>query len=97
MPFTSIYPTDPRTNPWNFCYKILKIGSFEKLSFFESANLDYFFQFFFFSVARMGQNFDDYPGFQPKTTHPNILGGSVDVQIVYFMDENLARFNRKYL
>ena len=44
----------------------------------------------------MGRNFDDHPRFQPKTTHPNILGGSVDVQIVYFMDENLAQFNRKY-
>ena len=26
----------------------------------------------------------------------NILGGSLDVQIVYFMDENLPQFDRKY-
>ena len=26
MPFASIYPTHPRTNPWNFCKNILRIG-----------------------------------------------------------------------
>ena len=26
MPFTSINPTNPRTNPWNFGQKILRIG-----------------------------------------------------------------------
>ena len=40
MPFVSIYPTDPRTNPTQFCEKILKIDSFEKRSFFESAILE---------------------------------------------------------
>ena len=33
MPFASIYPTDPRTNPWNFCEKILRIGGFENSVF----------------------------------------------------------------
>ena len=37
MPFTSIYSTNPRTNPWNFDEKILRIGRVEKLSFFELA------------------------------------------------------------
>ena len=37
MPFASINPKNPRTNPWNFWKKILRIGGFEKLSFFESA------------------------------------------------------------
>ena len=37
MPFPSIYPTDPRTNPAQFCEKILRIDGFEKCSFFESA------------------------------------------------------------
>jgi hypothetical protein len=48
----------------------LRIGGFENLSFFDSAIL-----IFFYSksvkgswLARMGQNFDDYPGFQAKTT-----------------------------
>ena len=35
--FPSINPTNPRTNPWNFHKKKLRIGNFEKLSFFESA------------------------------------------------------------
>ena len=45
MPFSSIYPTDPRTNSWNFRKKIFRIGSFEKLSFFESAIKKNFFCF----------------------------------------------------
>jgi hypothetical protein len=28
MPFASIYLTNPRTNPWNFCKKILRISVF---------------------------------------------------------------------
>ena len=34
--------------------------------------------------------------FSQKQPTQTFLGGSVDVQIVYFMDENLAQFNRKY-
>ena len=37
MPFASIYPTDARTNPWNFREKVLRIGGEKKLSLFESA------------------------------------------------------------
>ena len=71
MPFASINPSNPRTNPWNFHKKILRIGDFEKCTFFESAILNFFFQekIFFFAffpwklvkvywLARMGQNFD---------------------------------------
>ena len=36
MPFVSINPTNPRTNLWNFRKIFLRIGDFEKLSFFES-------------------------------------------------------------
>ena len=61
---------------------ILRIGYFEKLSFFESAILDFFSsknKHFASSprklvkvswVSRMGRNFDDYPSFQPKIIHP---------------------------
>jgi hypothetical protein len=52
MPFASIYCTIQRYNPWKKNSKKLRIEGVENLSFF----------------ARMGQNFDDYPGFQPKTT-----------------------------
>ena len=44
MPFASINPTNPRTNLWNFCEKILRIGDFEKWAFFESAILNFFFE-----------------------------------------------------
>ena len=33
MPFASINPTNPRTNPWNFWKKILRIGGAGKLTF----------------------------------------------------------------
>ena len=43
MPFASINPTSPRTDPWNFHKKILRIGDFEKWPFFESAILNIIF------------------------------------------------------
>ena len=43
MSFTSINPTNPRTNPWNFYEKILRISGAGKLPFFESAILIFFF------------------------------------------------------
>ena len=77
MSFASINSTIPRINPCNFHKNILKVGDFEKLSFFESAILFLFFKknnaFFLLHphenqsvswAARMGRNFDDYPGFQ---------------------------------
>ena len=80
MLFASIYCKNPRNNSWNFLRKKLRIGGVENLSFlswpfwikweketnkqakspWKSVNI--------YRVARMGQNFDDYPGFQPKTT-----------------------------
>ena len=47
MPFASINPTNPRSNRLNFLEIFLRIADFEKLSFFESAILIFFFQFFF--------------------------------------------------
>ena len=43
MPFASINPTNPRTDPWNFHKKILRIDRVEKWPFFESAILIFFF------------------------------------------------------
>ena len=71
MPFASINST----NSWNFYKKILRIGDFEKLSFFESAILKIFLQNFFFASFPwksaqiymeewIGRNFDVFPGFQ---------------------------------
>ena len=48
MPFAWINPTNQRTNLWNFREKILRIGDFENLSFFESAILIFFFKTIFF-------------------------------------------------
>jgi hypothetical protein len=90
MPFASINPTNPRTNPWNFHKQILRIGDFEKCTFFESAILNFFFQkkkFFFaffqwklvkvYWLARMAQNFDQAKRDNTFWPTPNILGGSV--------------------
>ena len=60
MLFASINTINPRTNPWKFREKILRIGSFENLSFFESAILIFFFASFpwksvkVYRLARMG-------------------------------------------
>ena len=48
MPFASIYPFYPRTNPLNFGKKILRIGGVEK--FFESTILTFFSNSFFYSI-----------------------------------------------
>ena len=48
MPFASINPTIPRTNPRNFGGNCSAFGEVEKLSFFESAILNFFFQKKFF-------------------------------------------------
>ena len=90
MPFASINPTNPRTNPWNFHKKILRIGDFEKCTFFESAILNFFFSeknifFAFFPwklvkvywLARMGQNFHQVKRDNTFWPMPNILKGSV--------------------
>ena len=42
MAFALINFTNPRTNLWNFREKILRIGDFENLSFFESPILIFF-------------------------------------------------------
>ena len=55
-------------NPWKFCKKILRIRGVQNLSFFR---VGHFICFYFISmknnqhvyrIARMGRNFDDYPG-----------------------------------
>ena len=52
MPFASINSTNPRTNPWNFHEKILRIGGAGKRGFFEAAILNFlsrpFWTFFCF-------------------------------------------------
>ena len=51
MPFASINLINPRTNLWNFREIILRIGNFEKLNFFESVILNFFFSKEFFSAS----------------------------------------------
>ena len=41
MPFASIISTNPRTNPWEFHEKILRIGGAGKRCFFEAAILNF--------------------------------------------------------
>ena len=88
--FASINTTNPKTNPWNFCKKVSRIGSFENLSFFNSAILKIFlifFDFFFASfpwksvkvswLARMGWNFDQAKRDNIFWPRPNIMHPSV--------------------
>ena len=62
MAFASINPTNPRTNMWNFCEKILRIGDFEKLPFWKIGYFEFFFGSFSWKsvqicmVEWMGQN-----------------------------------------
>ena len=79
MPFASINCTNPRTNPWHFHKKILKIGNLKKTQFFWVAILNFFFfkkkKYFASSPWKlvtnyvlewMGLNFYYYDGLQPK-------------------------------
>ena len=70
----------------------MSIGDFEKLSLFEAAILDLFYQFFWFiplktvklsSIWRIEQNFHDDPGFQPKITNPKYFSRQCISQISY--------------
>ena len=63
IPFASINSTDPRTNPQNFHKKNWRIGDFEKLSFLESAILDFFFKIFFF-LLHPHENWSKFLGYQ---------------------------------
>ena len=89
MPFASINPTDPRTNPQNFHKKNWRIGDFAKLSFLESAILDFFFKIFFFLLHHY-ENWSKFLGYQgwveilmitlvssQKSLPQNISAGSV--------------------
>ena len=75
MPFASINPTNPRTNPWTFHKKYWEL-SILKNALFWVGHFDFFFAFFpwklikVYWLARMGPNFDDYLGFQPIVTPP---------------------------
>ena len=75
MAFASIYYTHPKTNSLDFGNKyVLRIGGDENLRFFETAILDFVFKSSLWKsvknswVEKMGRNFDDYSGFQHKTT-----------------------------
>ena len=55
MPFASINSTNPRTNPWKFHEKILRIGGAGKWGFFEAAILNFLsrpFWIFFEKIIR---------------------------------------------
>ena len=69
MSFASINLDNPRTNPWNFHKKFLRIGDFEKWPFWKTAILIFFAWSPWKSVTNyviewMGLNFDVFPGFQ---------------------------------
>ena len=81
MPFASFNPTNPRTDLRDFREKILRIGDFEKLAFFESAILNFFFEFFFFFC------------FIPMKTSLNLYGrmdGSKFWHFPWFLENSLV-------
>ena len=51
IPFASINSTNPRTNPWKFHEKILRIGGAGKCVFFEATILNFLSQPFWFFFA----------------------------------------------
>ena len=55
MSFASIYPTDPRINPWNFHEKYWELAGLKNSVFFESAIL----AFFFFIPTKISQSSKD--------------------------------------
>ena len=75
MPFASIYPINPMTNPWNFGEKYWESVLLKISVFFESAFFIFLDSFSSksgknYGVEWMGLKFYDNCGFQPKTTHP---------------------------
>jgi hypothetical protein len=72
MPFPSINSTNPRTNLWNFREIFLRIGDFEKLSFFESAILNFFF--------KKKIKFASFPW---KSVHNQLYSVCTKLQILY--------------
>ena len=90
MAFASINPTNPRTNPWNFggnCSafdggwktQFFWVGHFKK-KFAKKKNIFASFPWKLVNIhriARTGQNFDDYPGFQQTPGMPILLQHSV--------------------
>ena len=78
MLFASNNPTNPRTDPWNFHKKILRIDRVEKWPIFESAILIFFFQkekkiasspwklVTNYALEWMGLYFQYYDDLQPK-------------------------------
>ena len=53
MPFKSINSTIPRTNPWKFHEKILRIGGAGKRGFFEAAILNFLSRPFWFFLLHL--------------------------------------------
>ena len=93
MPYASIYPTNPRTNPWNFCKKILRIGGIEKLFFFWVGH----FEFFCFIpmktsksllVSKDGSKFWSSPTWQHFLTQTKHFEGSVNCVMSFFFKKN---------
>ena len=104
MPFASINPTNPRTNPWNFGGNCSAFGGGWKTQFFWVGHFEIFFakkKFFFasfpsklvniYGIARIFQNFDDYPGFQKISGVPILLQHSVYLDSFSFTRHSALR------
>ena len=96
MPFVSINSTYPRINLWNFRKIILRIGDFEKFSFFGSAILDlclqFVFNFFCFIPMKISQSYMGIKGrsnfwwlhlFTAVSVRNNLLNSVASLHIKY--------------
>ena len=64
MGFASFNPTNPRTNPWNFHEKFLRIGNFENQPFWIFFAWSPWKSVTNYVIEWMGLNFDVFPSFQ---------------------------------
>ena len=80
MPFATINPSNPRTNPWNFHKKYWELAELENEFFLSRPFWFWFwfwFSFFLLPPFSMGRNFDDYPDFQQKAGEYKIIRHTV--------------------
>ena len=102
MPLASINSTNPRTNPWNFHEKILRIGGAGKWEFFEAAILNFlsrpFWIFFCFISVKNPALLYEVPFFSAlwmvfpeswKRSCPNFYAHDCTW---YFVEERLSIF-----
>ena len=102
MPFASINPTNKRTNPWNFCEKILRIGRTGKWAFYLVGHFEFFFAKKIFLLLHSNENMSKFIGQQgffeilmttlfssPKQNLPKNMQNSVYITNAFYFASHL--------